>query len=246
MSLRLLGIILAVVITLQLACRMNHVDSTPVLSATANPAPVAYDDPTPDHPQPAPVFAGGGQSYRARRLARALDGLSFDSERVRLASNWDQALGQRGVDRGVEALLADGHDHAMHNRIYEAVEVFASAVLVEPTNADAYMGLAESLRWLNETDKAIAAFQSVLHLNAARVPARHSLASAQWTRGEYAKGMGEWQRVLTYDPAHGPTHRRLAIAHYYLWDNANAWAHAHKAEALGEVFPPQVRVLLEG
>lgn len=183
-------------------------------------------------------------NYKDEQKAKALAGLVYASGRAEI----DPAAAATKVtaqDPGLAAeMQARGRSQLAENYVLDAIDSFTRAVLLEPTNAEHYSGLAGALLAKRMVKEALAALRVAVELAPASATYRFQLGDALVRDGQREAAIVELQRSLALDPSNATAHERLAVQHYYLNDFAAAGREVHAVEALGGAVAPQFRVLL--
>jgi len=182
---------------------------------------------------------------RAQRLAwtRATEGLDFDGPGGRLDITPVAVTSPEEAD----AARAEGDRLLAGNRFVDAVGAYGLALRHDPTDLDAYRGLAMALVPEGRSDLAVAVMKTAADRaeGAKRDDLRVRLGELQWSIGAYDAAYEELSSVVEDAPDHGVAHARLAIWSYYRNDDAAAWRHVGAARANGATLPPQFIDLLE-
>lgn len=187
-----------------------------------------------------------GQSFKAKRLADALRGLSYDSGRVAV----DRAMSAPLPDAEVFATAGDAYQRGLfylfeRNDRVAAIGALTRAVIMEPDNPEYLTGLGQALLRKGRRDEAVAAFNTALDVDPGYFEAQKQLAWAMQMGGDYEAAKQAWLKVLDLDAGDGEAYGRLAIVEYYLENYESAWAGVARAEALGYKLPAQFLPLLE-
>jgi len=227
-------------------------DGAETSAVAGGDAEQAVDQPAEQTAEEAPAPEGGdmspptdGKSFKARRMANAIRGLTYDSGRV-------------VVDVKNATPLPDAESFASADEAYRrglfylfekndrvaAIGALTRSVIMAPDNPEHLSTLGQALLRKGKRDEAVAAFNTALDLDPDNEETRKQLAWAMQMGGDYAAAKDAWLRVLELDPDHGEAHGRLAILHYYLDDYIGAWDHAARARALGYELPAHFLPLL--
>jgi tetratricopeptide (TPR) repeat protein len=127
----------------------------------------------------------------------------------------------------------------------EAVGAFVDAIAADRMWTDAYVGIGRALIALRDAEKALAAYNTAIDLDATLLVARSGRASVYEMLNRRDAAVSEWHVVIQLDPENVKAHRRLAILYYYDHDYVNAWKHTYRTEAIGGSVPSHFRVLLD-
>ncbi len=238
-------------------CAMALLVCTVVLSGCSCEEPSEQSAVTDDA---APVAAGAvatansgelsppaaGQSYKEKRMADALRGLSYDSGRVVV----DRTAADPLPDAEVFASAGDAHQRGLYylfekNDRVAAIGALTRAVIMDPESPVYLTDLGQALLRKGKEKEAIASFNTALDLSPDHFEAQKQLAWAMQMGGDYAAARQAWLRVIDLDASDAEAHGRLAIVDYYCGDYENAWAGVHQARSLGYQMPAQFLPLLE-
>lgn len=182
--------------------------------------------------------------YRSALLADAMRGLRYDSGRVEIDHAVADTIARRGTRAEALAEYERGRELLQRNQRILAIKAHTRAVLIAPDEPLVYEGLAAALLAKGKVAEAVAAWRTALDLDPERLEARLHLAEALQRQRRFAGAAATFRQVLKQDPQCAAAHARLAVVLYYLGDDAGAWQHVHRAEALGAPVPPQFRALL--
>jgi tetratricopeptide (TPR) repeat protein len=182
--------------------------------------------------------------YREALLRQAMRGLRYESGRVEIDEPVAAAIAQRGTREQALVEYERGKALLRRNMRIQAIEAHTRAVLIAPDEAVLYEGLGAALLAKDKTAEAIAAYRTALDLDPRYSAAHFGLADALQRQRNFNDAAAAYREVIQLDPNHAPAHTRLAVLLYYLDDDAGAWAHVHRVEALGSSVPAQFRELL--
>lgn len=160
-------------------------------------------------------MAGGASSHRQQHFQEAIRGLKFDNGLIERAPGWQQVLAERAPGQDAQTLRTSGNEHLNRNVPVRAIESYKLAVLREPGNPQGYHDLGRALVAAQQSDKAIAAFQSALQRDGSRHETRFSLAMCHWRVRDHEKTEEQFRELILRDPLNGRAHGRLAIHLYY-------------------------------
>jgi tetratricopeptide (TPR) repeat protein len=177
----------------------------------------------------AEVFARWGESERAAREVALLARLEPDDPAHLIALGTQQleagdAAASRATWRRVLAVERDraralvllGGVYADHDMLEDALEAYAEAARLQPTDVEAQRGLASTLERAGRAREAAAAWQQVLERSTDRESRREARQRvvAIWTRtGEMARRLPELERAFRGQPPDLEAGRSLAEAY---------------------------------
>ncbi len=205
--------------------------------------------------RPAVGTGGGGAapptpdaSWKSERKRLAMLGLEYQigEEEGRVVPAADEArevlagLGPADLDR----LIAEGLAARAENRALDAIALTTRAVLLAPEDAERYLELGESLDGFLLEEQALAAYRTGLELSPKHVELTLRVGDAAWRRGSFDKAVSLFHRATELDPDSGEAWSQLARAHFFAGRDDACWRAMHRAEALGESVPPQLRAQL--
>ena len=186
------------------------------------------------------------ENFKLARFQRAIRGLNYDSGIVERGQGWRQVLAEIPAHEDTTVALTRGASKLERGMPVLAIQAYTRAVLLDPENPSAYLGLGTALFDKGETDKAIAAFRTALQFDPEMVEARYQLAVGHWRNNDLATAADSLRDVVQAKPNHAKGQERLAVLTYYMGDYQESWLHVHACEALGATVPPQFRFLLAG
>jgi len=186
------------------------------------------------------------QQYKQKVLREAMQGLRYDTGRVRIDSEHPRNLEGVGTLEAARAKYRQGEfDLAYYNNFLGAIRKFSDAVIIKPDEPTFYLGLGKALEYKGRPEQAEAAYRTALDLNPELVEAHALLAANLYAAGKYQNAIDEWNLVVSLDPNNGEAHGRLALAYYYQNNYALSQEHLEQADRLGyDGIPPQFRPLL--
>ena len=164
------------------------------------------------------------QDVRSRikeaRFQAAIKGLDFEGDLVVVVQplGGDRDLARQHQAAGLEALQG--------NRLTGALTALSHAVRTAPQDAALHNSLGVALLAKGKSRYAATAFRTAVSLDPGLVDAQYNLADALWRLGRRPEAIEQMRTVLELDPRHAVAHERLAIWHYYAYDNAAAWEHS--------------------
>lgn len=187
---------------------------------------------------------GGPVEFKKRVMWQALRGLDFTADGVSVdAQLRDEIAAGRGVDaaaglhREADALL-------VINAREPALGLWRDAIVIDPSVAAYYDGLGRGLIARRRDAQARSAFATAVRLEPADAGYRLRLAQSIDRLGDVPGAMEAYRHALALDAGLGRAHARLAVLSYYAGDDAGAWTHVRRAEALGDAVPAQMRRML--
>lgn len=178
---------------------------------------------------------------KRERFDKAVLPLEFKNERVTIKAGYEIAASAGGS----AAAVRRGNDAVNLNARDVATVEFVNAIRMNPKNADAYLGLGNSVTMRGKTTEAIAAYATALELRPQWVRAQYELGMAYWKAARMEDATAQFRAILARDAQHGPSHERLAVAAYYAGDKQEALRHAAAAKAAGTDVPAQLYELLK-
>jgi len=126
-----------------------------------------------------------------------------------------------------------------------AVGAYRDAILADPSNARAYLGLAKGFLIESETARAEKALRTAVQLDPKAKEARFLLGTLRQGEADYQGAIGEWKALAGMDPDYPQVYTRLAVASYYAQDYRAAWSYVGQAESHRQPVPPQFKSLLK-
>ena len=188
-----------------------------------------------------------GYVDKRERLRRALEGLVFESGFVEIDTVARPRFGGSGDEGKALERYREGLELIEQNERTAAIQTMKEAILIAPELAVVYDGLGTALLTKGEIEYAMAAFRTALRIDDEFIDARYHLAGALNMEMRLTESIEEYGRVLAADAQYRAGNSRLAIAHYYQGDYADAWHYVHAADAAESAeggVPPQFRSLL--
>jgi len=183
------------------------------------------------------------ENYKQARLREAMRGLLYDNL-VTLDPETAPEVAREVAGRDYRDLVAEGRSNYEQSLFVEAIGSFTRAVVHSPDEFAAYEGLGDALVAKGRIEESQAAFATGLAIDGQSIAVRFKFAENLQRKGDLGMQIAALEDVLELDPAHVEAHSRLAIAHYYNNDDANAWREVRQTERLGGSVPPQFRILL--
>lgn len=191
------------------------------------------------------------ENYKEKRFQEAIQGLDFQSGRVRVVSKEAAKILSSGPLPTFEDQLAEAGRLLEDNAYVEAIGAYRTAVLMQPASREALVGLAKSLRTEGELDKGIAALRSALDAGARDAETKFLLAEFLWQNDQWREARQVLRQVTTIPPSSeeearyvGEAWRMLASAYWYSDEPQLALEAANKAAEYGVETPPQLLELI--
>lgn len=182
--------------------------------------------------------AAGPREIKSARLDAALEGLSFEGDRVVV----DPSAPPPGEP--ARTLIEQGLQLRSQGRLLEALAAFAQAVRADPEDPEAHAHLGRSLRRKGRTEQALAAFRTAAELNPEEPELRYEAGKALRRLRRPEEAVESFQAALSLDPDHGPSHGQLAVVSYYAGRSDTALHHLDRARELGAPVSEVLRSLL--
>jgi tetratricopeptide (TPR) repeat protein len=183
------------------------------------------------------------ENYKQKRLREALAGLKYEAERVLVDPEVAPRIAQPGTREEAMRWVAEGERLYGLNESIDSIRAFTRAVITNPGTAQAYAGLAKALLSKGEDKKAQACLLTSLSLES-DPKVEFELGLNYQRLGDLPEAIRAWERALRLDPKLYDAYARLAVAHYYLENYAQAWRYIHLAERTHADLPPQLRGLI--
>jgi len=183
------------------------------------------------------------ENYKQKRMREALEGLKYEADRVLVDPRVAPRIAKPGSRADAMRWVAEGERLYGLNESIDSIKAFTRAVITDPNTPQAYAGLAKALLTKGEDKKAHACLLTSLRLESnARV--EFELGLNYQRMGDLKQAIEAWERALRLDPTLHDAYARLAVAHYYLENYAQAWRYIHLAERTRADLPPQLRDLI--
>ncbi len=184
------------------------------------------------------------QNYKHQVMHDATVGLRYAHNRVAVDLEADRRLEPN--TQQAAAMYEQGTFHlGDHNNFLGAIRAYSDAVMLDPTDAQHYVGLGRALDYKGSPSKAEAAYRTALDLDMRNLEAHELLARNLSGKGQAAESITEWNRVLVLNPDHADAHGYLASIHYLNGNYSDAMDHLNDAERLGYPAPARLRSALE-
>jgi len=234
------GLVAAALVGLLAGCQSTSMTSVDKRTADPNveyPPQTATADASPANPI---------EQYKQKILREAMQGLRYDTGRVRIDPDHPRNLQGVGTIEAARAKYRQGeYDLTHYNNFLGAIRNFSDAVIIKPDEPTLYLGLGKSLDYKGRPEQAEAAYRTALDLNPELVEAHALLAANLYAAGKDQNAIDEWNLVIGLDPNDGEAHGRLALAYYYQNNYTLSQKHLEQADRLGyDGIPPQFRPLL--
>lgn len=234
------GLVAAALVGLLAGCQSTSITSVDKRTADPN---------VEDVPQTATADASPAnpiEQYKQKVLRQAMQGLRYDTGRVRIDPDHPRDIEGIGNIEAARAKYREGElDLANYNNFLGAIRNFSDAVIIRPDEPSFYLGLGQSLDYKGRAKQAEAAYRTALDLDPELVEAHAFLAANLYAAGEFQSAIDEWNLVVGLDPNNGEAHGRLALAYYYQRNYTLSQKHLKEADRLGyDGIPPQFRPLL--
>ncbi|MEW5884406.1 MAG: tetratricopeptide repeat protein [Armatimonadota bacterium] len=201
--------------------------------------------------------AGGDQglnpieNYKQARFREAIRGLDYSSGRVTINEREAREVVPPGSPLEFDTQMEDAEALLLDNAYVESIAAFTKAVILSPESADAYVGLARSLRTKGELEMGLAALRTSLDLRPDHVGTRYLYAEFLWQNNETQESKTALEELTTLpaftdeDRAYqGEAWRMLASAYWYDGNPRRALDAANKAVEYGVDVPPQLLDLI--
>ncbi|MGB8840159.1 MAG: tetratricopeptide repeat protein [Aliidongia sp.] len=143
------------------------------------------------------LFARAVEHHRAGRLDEAnRDYQAVLASEPRHAPSW-HLMGALAVQRG---------------EIGGAIEMFETAIALDPAMPAYFNDLGEALRLSRQPGKAAICYRKALALDPTYVAAHNNLGIAEFAQGRHAKAIGHYRRALALNRNFAPAYLNLAVA----------------------------------
>ena len=174
------------------------------------------------------------------RMAAATAGLDFTGATVKVSApvSTDKAKAARLMAKADSEI-------ASRNVWFLAVGAYRDAILADPGDAKAYVGLGRAFLVESENDRAEKALRTAIALDPKSTEARYIVGTLRQGAGDYSGAVAEWKALAGIEPGYRDVYARLAIASYYDLDYKAAWTFLSQAESRKQAVPPQFKSLLK-
>ncbi len=191
------------------------------------------------------------ENYKQARFREAIRGLDYSSGRVTINELEAREVVPPGSPLKFDEQMEAAEALLLDNAYVESIASFTKAVILNPESADAYVGLARSLRTKGELEMGLAALRTSLDLRPDHIGTRFLHAEFLWQNNETAESKAALEELTTL-PAftdedrkyQGEAWRMLASAYWYDGNPRQALDAAHKAIENGVDVPPQLLDLI--
>jgi len=147
-------------------------------------------------------------------------------------STKDISWAEKAVDESEKAYLIDsnlvsvnitsGIIHAGLGKNDRAIKFFNKALDIDPMNASAYRGLAQTYEAQNRIDEAERTYKKAIKLRPEYWAGYSLLGSFYYRYGKYEKALDQFKKVIEITPDNSRGYNNLGGIYYFLedWDNA--------------------------
>ncbi len=168
-------------------------------------------------------------------LAKALDQIN-QGEDAQAFETYDEAV--RLYPQSALAYYRRGLAYDFVENFDKALSDYARALEINPDYADVYRSRALLYRVANRFQEAIADYDKLIQLDPNEAKAYSGRATAYAVTGPLEKAIVDCAIALQIDPNCSEAYFLQAIIYAERKDYDLAWSNVHKAQALGEEFPP--------
>ena len=187
-----------------------------------------------------PVTENLKEQMEEKWLEDAVKGLTFSPDSVIAAP-------VQKPDRGAAMAKAKVAFRSLEveNIWFKAAGLFRDAILLDPTYAPPYEGLARALLLEGNLDKVEPALKTAVRLDPNFNKARFEYGTVVQMKGDYPGCIAIWKDLVARDPAYPDAYARLSIAAYFAQDYDAAYAFLAEADKRKQNVPVQFRPLLK-
>lgn len=173
-----------------------------------NSAILAFESAIEKDPQFALAMAGLGQAYwRQYQNTRDRNWIDRAKRQTESALKLNQNLLQANITRG---LISNGT-----GEYQEAVNYYQKALLTDPTNADAYRGLAQAYELRGDLPKAEETFKRSIQMKPNHWAGYNSLGAFYFQNNRYEEAKAQFRRVIDITPDNYRGYMNLGSMYYF-------------------------------
>lgn len=173
-------------------------------------------------------------------MADAIKGLTFNAGGV-------APTVRTKSDRGLAVVKTEAanQSYEKENIWFKAAGMFRDAILLDPSYAPAYEGLARTLMVEGGPTYAEPALKTALKLDPSFDKARFELGTVEGMKGDNKSSIETWKELVKRSPDYPDAFARLSIASYFEHDYDSAYQYLAEADKRKQNVPSQFRPLLK-
>lgn len=187
-----------------------------------------------------PVTENAKERLEEQRMAEATKGLSFSTGRVLVSVQrpGDRAAAVKACNLAEQSLITE-------NSWFVCAGKFRDAILLDPTYAPSYEGMARAFLLEGDVERATAAVKTAVSKDPTFSKAEFLLGTVTQMNGDFDGAVKVWRNLVAHDPNYPDTFARMAVCSYFAHDYTSAYQYLAEADKRKQNVPAQFRPLLK-
>lgn len=187
-----------------------------------------------------PVVHNAKEEYEEKKMAEVTRGLSFGTGRVTVTVRRpsDRAAAVKACEAAEKSLVTE-------NSWWVCAGKFRDAILLDPSYAPSYEGMARAFLLEGNVTKAETAVKTAVAKDPTFSKAEFLLGTITQMNGDFTGAVAVWKTLVQHDPSYPDAFARMAVCSYFANDFKSAYQYLAEADKRKQNVPSQFRPLLK-